>query len=103
MVNPNAKICLSLAFLVFVFGPAPATGGSWEPSLSFEETRQLIGKGFAGKDESEPVTGWMSSRYSKSLDPKAKQELFTFFMSFPINDDRSKDHMFLGKKSVDGK
>jgi GNAT superfamily N-acetyltransferase len=102
-MKKKTAINLDQAKVDFVKGPAPE-GGTWDTNLSFDEARQLIGKGFAGTPEVEPVNllTWMVSRHIKSIDFQSRVDLFSFLMGFPLYNEMSKAHMLLAKKSLDG-
>jgi len=95
---------LALAKADLAQGPSPPEGGTWDADLSFDETRRVIGTGFAGTDTipPEPLMGWMVNPHLQSIDAPTRRQLFQFLMAFPIDESRRKEHMFLGKRTADG-
>jgi len=94
---------LTKAKTTLLSGPGPATGGFWCADATFDDTRRLIGKSFAGaKDSSgEPVVEWL--QYSLEYPSHAvKVETTIFSLSFSIKKIMANNGVSFAKKTQDG-
>lgn len=87
----------------FLTGPKPSRGGSWVSDLSFEQTRLLVGKSFAGTKvvPGEPTfTQLLESVEFKSH--QDRKDLITFLMSFFLQESLDRQGKVFAKQFDDG-
>lgn len=67
---------------------------AWTTEFSFDETRHVIGKAFAGKEK---IAEWCLEPVSSHLSDEAKLELVTFIASFSVHRAFSKGCVVFGR------
>jgi len=98
------KHTLALAKVALLLGPPPSNGGTWTADdLSFNETKQFIGRSFAGteKHRGEPTVDFLGDHITFPT-PEDKVQTLCFFVSLFLSEAFSRRHVTFAKKLDSG-
>lgn len=98
------KHTLALAKAAFLQGLPPTSGGTWTAdNLSFNETKQFIGRSFAGNEKhaGEPIVIFLGDHIIFPT-PDDKVQTTCFFLFFFLSEAFTRRHVALAKKLENG-
>jgi ribosomal protein S18 acetylase RimI-like enzyme len=105
MKNPTIKKAIKSYKSSASSSPPPARGGEWITEATFDETRRVIGKSFAGTAEvsGEPTMEWGANHIGDWYTPEDHKGTTSFMIGFPIYAAMQRnDTMVVSKRSEDG-
>jgi GNAT superfamily N-acetyltransferase len=94
----NATIKQGLQF--YEVSSPPPKGGEWVEVADFEETRQIIGKSFAGTSNAsgEPIFDWAINHIPEWYTPEDHKSVATLCIGFPLYAAMKKNALVVSKR-----